>query len=127
MLYTTLVSGADRILVPNGTLIQCAVIPLREPERVEFRARFHAETSSREVEEMVENAITVPLRYPPHIAVEELDRDDVVVGIVSTPANLRDSAKLGTSALRRPHRRRRRHGGARGWPEPRGRPPPRRR
>jgi hypothetical protein len=35
--------------------------PLQEPERVEFRARFGAETSPREVQHMIENAITVPL------------------------------------------------------------------
>src|ERR671918_1528154 len=61
LFYTTLVSGADRIMVPNGVLIQCAVTPLREPERVEFRARFGADTSPREVQRMIENAITVPL------------------------------------------------------------------
>jgi small conductance mechanosensitive channel len=58
LFYTTLVSGADRILVPNGILIQCAMIPLREPERVEFRARFHAGTTPREVQDMIESAIT---------------------------------------------------------------------
>jgi small conductance mechanosensitive channel len=99
LFYTTLVSGADRILIPNGVLIQCAVTPLREPERVEFRARFHAGTGPREVQEMIENAITVPLRYPPHIAVEELDRDDVVVRIVSTPTHPGDGAKLAEEVL----------------------------
>jgi small conductance mechanosensitive channel len=99
LFYTTLVSGADRILVPNGVLIQCAVTPLREPERVEFRARFGADTSPREVQQMIENAITVPLRYPPHIAVEELDRDDVVVRIVSTPKDPHDGAKLAEEVL----------------------------
>jgi small conductance mechanosensitive channel len=99
LFYTTLVSGADRILVPNGVLIQSAVTPLREPERVEFRARFESDTSPREVQEMIENAITVPLRYPPHIAVEELDRDDVVVRIVSTPMYPRDGAKLAEEVL----------------------------
>ena len=44
--------GADRILVPNGILLQCAVTPLREPERVRARARFDAGTSPRsEVQE----------------------------------------------------------------------------
>ncbi|MDX6606260.1 MAG: small conductance mechanosensitive channel [Solirubrobacterales bacterium] len=99
LFYTTLVSGADRILVPNGVLIQCAVTPLREPERVEFRARFGGDTSPREVQQMLEDAITVPLRYPPHIAVEELDRDDVVVRIVSTPMNPRDGGKLAEEVL----------------------------
>ena len=99
LFYTTLISGADRIMIPNGVLIQCAVTPLREPDRVEFRARFHADTTPREVQEMIENAITVPLRYPPHIAVEELDRDDVVVRIVTTPADPRDGSKLAEEVL----------------------------
>ena len=99
LFYTTLVSGADRIMVPNGVLIQCAVIPLREPERVEFRARFGAETSPREVQGMIEKAITVPLRYPPHIAVEELDRDEVIVRIVTTPMNAPDGATLAEEVL----------------------------
>jgi small conductance mechanosensitive channel len=99
LFYTTLVSGADRILVPNGVLIQTAVTPLREPERVEFRARFSADTSPREVQEKIEESIDVPLRYPPHIAVEELDRDDVVVRVVSTPMNPRDGGKLAEEVL----------------------------
>src|SRR4051812_12741331 len=99
LFYTTLVSGADRIMVPNGVLIQCAVTPLREPERVEFRARFSADTSPREVQQMIENTITVPLRYPPHIAVEELDRDEVIVRIVATPLNPRDGATLAEEVL----------------------------
>jgi small conductance mechanosensitive channel len=99
LFYTTLVSGADRILVPNGVLIQCVVIPLREPERVEFRARFGSDTSPREVQEMIEEAISVPLRYSPHIAVEELDRSDVVVRIVATPLNPRDGAILAEEVL----------------------------
>jgi small conductance mechanosensitive channel len=99
LFYTTLVSGADRIMVPNGVVLQSAVTPLREPERVELRARFDAGTSPREVQQMLEERISVPLRYPPHIAVEELDRDDVVVKIVSTPLNPSDGAKLAEEVL----------------------------
>ena len=99
LFYTTLVNGADRILVPNGILLQCAVTPLREPERVELRARFGAGTSPREVQEMLEKRISVPLRYPPHITVEELGRDDVIVRIVSTPLNPGDGAKLAEEVL----------------------------
>src|SRR3954466_1096846 len=99
LFYTTLVSGADRILVPNGVLIQTAVTPLREPERVEFRARFGAEMSPREVQQTIEDSIDVPLRYPPHIAVEELDREDVVLRIVATPLNPRDGGRLAEEVL----------------------------
>jgi hypothetical protein len=48
---------------------------------------------------MIEKAITVPLRYSPHIAVEELDRDDVVVRIVTTSMNPRDGATLAEQVL----------------------------
>jgi len=85
--------------VPNGVLIQCAVIPLREPERVELKARFDADTSPRQVQQTLEDAVSVPLRYPPHISVEELDRDEVVVSIVTTPADPRDGAKLAEEVL----------------------------
>src|SRR5205823_3518816 len=40
LLYTTLVSGADRILLPNSVVLSMAVIPLREPSAVDLRARF---------------------------------------------------------------------------------------
>jgi small conductance mechanosensitive channel len=99
LFYTTLVSGADRILVPNGVLIQCVVTPLREPERVGFRARFGGDTGPRDVQQMLEETIDVPLRYLPHIAVEELDREDVVVRIVATPMNPRDGGKLAEEVL----------------------------
>jgi small conductance mechanosensitive channel len=99
LFYTTLVRGADRVLIPNGVLIQCAVTPLREPERVEFRARFGADTSPREVQHILEETIEVPLRYPPDIRVEELDRDDVVVRIIATPLNPRDGGKLAEEVL----------------------------
>jgi hypothetical protein len=51
------------------------------------------------VQQKIEESIDVPLRYPPHIAVEELDRDDVVVRIVSTPMNPRDGGKLAEEVL----------------------------
>ena len=99
LFYTTLVSGADRILIPNGVIIQSAVTPLREPARVELRARFGAETTPRQVQQVLEEEISVPLRYPPHIGVEEFDRDEVVVRIVSTPLNPGDGAQLADEVL----------------------------
>src|SRR5262245_12040375 len=99
LFYTTLVNGADRVMIPNGVLIQCAVTPLREPERVEFRARFGADTTPREVQDKLEDSISVPLRYPPHIAVEELDRNDVIARIVATPMNPGDGSKLAEEVL----------------------------
>jgi small conductance mechanosensitive channel len=99
LFYTTLISGADRIMVPNAMVLNLAVSPLREPERVELRARFSADTTPSEVQEMLEGAISVPTRYAPHIALEELDHDEVVVRIVATPTHPADGAKLAGEIL----------------------------
>ena len=99
LFYTTMVSGADRILVPNAMVLNLAVVPLREPERVELRARFSADITPGEVQEMLQNAISVPTRYAPHIELEELDRDEVVVRIVATPMQPADGAKLAAEIL----------------------------
>jgi small-conductance mechanosensitive channel len=99
LFYTVLVSGADRIMVPNSMVLNLAVVPLREPERVELRARFSAETTPSDVQERLSSAITVPLRYPPHISLEELDRDDVVVQIVATPERPADGSRLAAEVL----------------------------
>jgi small conductance mechanosensitive channel len=99
LFYTTLVRGADRIMVPNSMVLNLAVIPIREPERVELRARFDADTTPTEVQARINEGVSVPMRYPPHIAVEELDGDDVVVRIVATPTRPVDGAKLAGEIL----------------------------
>ncbi len=99
LFYTTLISGADRMMVPNNMLLTSVVTPLREPERVELRARFGDSTSPRQVQDVLEDVIDVPLRYPPHIAVEELDREEVIARIVATPVNPADGGKLAEEVL----------------------------
>jgi len=99
LFYTTMIGGADRIMIPNNMVLNLAVIPLSEPERVELRARFSADTTPSDVQEQLAGAISVPTRYSPHIALEELDRDEVVVRIVAAPAQPADGAKLADEIL----------------------------
>jgi small conductance mechanosensitive channel len=99
LFYTSLVSGADRIMVPNGVVLQLAVVPLREPDRVELRARFSSETTPAEVQELVGDSISVPIRHAPHITLEELDRDEVVVKITATPVSSADGSRLAAEVL----------------------------
>ncbi len=94
LFYTTLIDGSDRVMVPNSVLLQLAVIPLREPERVDLRARFDAATTPARVQEVLSDELTVPTRYPPHISLQEIDHDEVVARIVATPAVPADGAKL---------------------------------
>lgn len=99
LFYTTLISGADRIMVPNSVLLTLAVVPLREPERVEMKARFSADTTPTAVQRQLSETLTTATRYPPHIALEELDGDDVVVRITATPERADEGAKLASEVL----------------------------
>lgn len=99
LFYATLVQGADRLLVPNGVLLNLVVVPLREPARVDVRARFGEEASPREVERRLLDAITVPTRYPPHVALEEVDDDGVAFRVTATPLRPDDGSRLAEEVL----------------------------
>ena len=47
LLYTTFAKGEDSIMVPNSVVLNSAVIPLREPEAVNLRARLRAGDDSQ--------------------------------------------------------------------------------
>jgi small-conductance mechanosensitive channel len=99
LFYTTLVTGTDRTMVPNSVILQLAIQPVRDAERVCLRARFDARVTPAEVQSMLEHAVTVPTRYSPDITLEELDRDEVVVRIEATPQSPRDGARLAAEVL----------------------------
>jgi small-conductance mechanosensitive channel len=100
LFYTTLISGADRISIPNSVVLNLAVVPLREPERVELRARVNTSVTPDELERTIRDEISVPIRYPPQITLEELDGDELTVKILATPASPDDGAKLAADVLR---------------------------
>ncbi len=99
LFYTTLVSGADRTLVPNSMILNLAVAPVREPDRIELRARLAASTTPGEVEDRLRERVTTPMRYPPQITLEELDRDEIVVRVIATPEAPRQGATLAAEVL----------------------------
>jgi small conductance mechanosensitive channel len=99
LFYTTLSQGADRLMVPNNVLLQLVVVPLREPEKVELRARFPLDASPRQVEQRLLRAITVPTRYPPSVSLEEMDSEGVVFRIDATPLRAEDGSKLAEEVL----------------------------
>jgi small conductance mechanosensitive channel len=99
LFYATLVSGADRLLVPNGVLITLVVVPLREPDKVDFRARFDIDTSPRQVQERLREAISVPTRYPPDVTLEEMEHDSMVLRVSATPLKTGDGPQLAEDVL----------------------------
>lgn len=99
LFYTGLAQGADRVLVPNSVLINLVVVPRREPEKVDLRARFPADASPQRVERRLLETISVPTRYPPSVSLEELDDDGVVLRVTSTPLRPEDGSRLAEEVL----------------------------
>ena len=99
LLYTTLARGEDRIMVPNSVVLGAAVVPLREPQAVDVRVVLRHGTKPTDVQALLRDAIGVPLRAAPHIALEEVDREQVVVRIEATPEHARDGAQLADQIL----------------------------
>jgi small-conductance mechanosensitive channel len=99
LLYTSLVSGADTILVPNSVVISIAIIPIREPSAVNLRARFPVDLRPTAVQELLERGIEVPTRRRPDVEVQEMDGDEMVVRITATPEKPGDGAKLADQML----------------------------
>jgi small conductance mechanosensitive channel len=99
LFYTTFSQGADRMLIPNNMLLNLAVVPLREPEKVDVKVRFPRHASPREVEQQLLRAITVPTRYRPSVSLEEIEPDSVVLRIAATPLRTEDGPQLADEVL----------------------------
>jgi small conductance mechanosensitive channel len=99
LLYTTLARGEDRVMVPNSVVLSAAVVPLREPQAVDLRARLRRGVKPTEVQALLQRAISVPLRAAPTIGLEELDDADVVMRIQASPEHAADGARLADEIL----------------------------
>jgi small conductance mechanosensitive channel len=99
LLYTTLAQGEDRIMVPNNVVLSAAVVPLREPAAVDLRARLRSGVKPSYIQQLLDESITVPTRSRPHIGLEEVDSDEVVVRIAATPESGSDGPRLADEIL----------------------------
>jgi small-conductance mechanosensitive channel len=99
LLYTTFATGDDSILVPNSVVLNVAVLPLREPEAVNLRARLRAGMTPGDLQEILEKSLQTPLRDAPRITLEELDGDEVVVRIAATPRVAAQGRRLASELL----------------------------
>jgi small conductance mechanosensitive channel len=99
LLYTTFATGDDSILVPNSVVLNVAILPLREPEAVNLRARLRAGMTPGDLQEILEKSLQTPLRDAPRITLEELDGDEVVVRIAATPRVASEGRHLASELL----------------------------
>jgi len=99
LLYTTLASGDDSIMVPNSVVLNVAIVPLREPDGIDLRARLRPGVTPMDVQELLQHSVETPMRDTPKIALEELDGDEVVVRISATPERPADGPRLASEVL----------------------------
>lgn len=99
LLYTTFDAGENTTLVPNSSVLNVAVTPLREPEGVDLRARLPNDVTPSQVEQILRENVQTPLRGRPSVSLEELDGDELVVRIAATPRNPQDGAHLASEVL----------------------------
>jgi small conductance mechanosensitive channel len=99
LLYVTLSRGEDSIMVPNNVVLTSAVVPLREPAAVDLRARLRPDVKPSEVQTLLERGVKTPVRHEPHISLEEVDSDEVIVRIAATPESDADGPRLADEVL----------------------------
>src|SRR5271155_1767028 len=99
LLYTTFARGEDSIMVPNSVVLNVAVLPLREPEAVNLRARLRPGVTPGDLQEILEKSLQTPLRDAPRITLEELDGEEVVVRISATPRLAAEGRHLASELL----------------------------
>jgi small-conductance mechanosensitive channel len=99
LMYTTFATGDDSIMVPNSVVLNVAILPLREPDAVNLRARLRAGMSPGDLQEVLEKSLQTPLRDAPRITLEELDGEEVVVRIAATPRVASQGRQLASELL----------------------------
>jgi len=99
LLYTTLSKGEDRIMVPNNVVLSSAIVPLREPAAVDLLAHLDPDIKPSQIEGLLEDRVTVATRDDPHIDVEELDSDEVVLRVTATPVDSEEGRQLADEVL----------------------------
>lgn len=99
LLYTVLSDGDEDIMVPNSAVLSVAIMPLRDPDAVDLRARLRAGVTPEDLQDTLEHRIDVPLLERPRIVLEELDGAEVVVRVQATPRASIDGPRLASEVL----------------------------
>jgi small conductance mechanosensitive channel len=99
LLYVTLAQGEDTIMIPNNVAMASAVVPLREPAAVDLRARLKPDVKPSELQQFLEQHVHTPTRSHPHISVEEVDDEEVIMRVSAVPEIDRDGPKLADEIL----------------------------
>lgn len=98
LLYTTFTREGQSTLVPNSVILSSAIVPLRQPESVDLRAKLRPGVKPSDVQELLRD-LSTPTRSEPHIELEAIEADEVVVHIEALPVSQADGGKLADEVL----------------------------
>jgi small conductance mechanosensitive channel len=99
LLYVTLAQGEDTIMIPNNVAMNAAIVPLREPAAVDLRAKLKPDVKPSELQRFLEEKVHTPTRSHPHISVEEVDDEEVIMRVSAVPEIDREGPKLADEIL----------------------------
>jgi small-conductance mechanosensitive channel len=99
LLHTVFSNGEDSIMVPNRTVLDVAIVPLREPARVDLRARLRPGVTPLDIQQLLQQTVETPMRGEPRILLEEIDGDEVIVRVQATPEANADGPRLASEVL----------------------------
>jgi small conductance mechanosensitive channel len=99
LLYTTLARGEERILVPNNAALASTIVPLRAPTGVDLRARLRSDVKPSDLQTLLRQGVKTPTRDQPHISLEEVDGDEVIVRVTAAPIADVDGGRLADEVL----------------------------
>jgi hypothetical protein len=99
LLHTVLSNGDDSILVPNRSVLNVAIIPLREPDALNLRARLRPGVTPQDIQHLLQDTVQTPTRNEFQILLEEIDGDEVIVRIRATPEDSREGPRLASEVL----------------------------
>jgi hypothetical protein len=88
------------VLVPNNTALTMSVRPIREPAKVEMRARLPKDADPVGVQEALCEKLTVAVDAPPQVLLEELAGDEVIMRIQAAPSDPASGGELAKEVLR---------------------------
>lgn len=87
LMYVEMSDGPNRVMVPNAAALACAVTPLRDIDAVDFEAKLRAGAKPSEVQQLLDEHVSVATQGRPHIDLRSIDDDEVIVRITATPSD----------------------------------------
>jgi small conductance mechanosensitive channel len=91
---TALAEAEGNIIVPNNLVLASTIVPLGELAAVELRVRLPRGVRPSEIQDRVADGVSVTLRSPPEVDIEQIDAQGVMARIAARPEAKTDGPQL---------------------------------